>query len=105
MKEIKEIALEYRNRLSSEEKLQDRAMSYYFIRMCLAMDMRGKFLIVTRDNIFENFNKDDDKILQEFKEETSSRFLVIISNNTIIDKYKGKYPLFTFYNMESLVST
>lgn len=102
MKEIKEIALEYRNRLSSEEKLQDRAMSYYFIRMCLAMDMRGKFLIVTRDNIFKNFNKDDDKILQELKEETNSRLLVIISNNTIIDKYKGRFPLFTFYNMESI---
>lgn len=102
MKEIKEIALEYRNRLSSEEKLQDRAMSYYFIRMCLAMDMRGKFLIVTRDNIFENFNKDDDKILHELKEETSSRLLVFISNNNIIDKYKGRYPLFTFYNMESI---
>lgn len=101
IKEIKEIALEYRNRLSSEEMQQDRAMSYYFIRMCLAMDVRGKFLIVARDNIFDNFSKDDDRILQELKEETSSRLLVIISNKTIIDKYKGKYHLFTFYNMHS----
>lgn len=105
IKEIKEIALEYRNRLSSEEMQQDRAMSYYFIRMCLAMDVRGKFLIVTRDNIFENFSRDDGKILLELKEETSSRLLVLISNKTIIDKYKGRNTPFIFYNMQPIDST
>lgn len=105
IKEIKEIALEYRNRLSSEEMQQDRAMSYYFIRMCLAMDVRGKFLIVARDNIFENFSRDDGKILLELKEETNSRLLVLISNKTIIDKYKGRNTPFIFYNMQPIDST